>query len=42
MEVDFDDYLADVMAERRRGAERARAQAYRLPVPPRAAEAVAA
>jgi cation diffusion facilitator CzcD-associated flavoprotein CzcO len=37
MEVDFDDYLADLAKERRAGAERARARGYRLPVPPRAA-----
>jgi dimethylaniline monooxygenase (N-oxide forming) len=36
MEVDFDDYIADVRKERRRGAERARASGHRLPVPPRA------
>ena len=40
MEVDFDDYLAGLTDERERGAERARAQGYRLPVPPRGAEAV--
>ena len=34
MQVDFDDYLADLAAERRRGAARARGRA--LPVPPRA------
>jgi hypothetical protein len=37
MQVDYDDYLADLEKERRRGAERARAQDHRLPVPPRAA-----
>jgi dimethylaniline monooxygenase (N-oxide forming) len=42
MQVDYDDYLADVAKERRRGAERARAIGNRLPVPPRAAEAAAA
>ena len=42
MQVDYDDYLADLAKERRRGAERARALGYRLPVPPRAAEAAAA
>jgi cation diffusion facilitator CzcD-associated flavoprotein CzcO len=36
MEVDFDDYLADLAKERRRGAERAAAAGHRLPVPPRA------
>jgi dimethylaniline monooxygenase (N-oxide forming) len=34
MQVDFDDYLADLAAERRRGAARARGRG--LPVPPRA------
>jgi dimethylaniline monooxygenase (N-oxide forming) len=33
MQVDFDDYLADLAAERRRGAARARGRP--LPVPPR-------
>jgi dimethylaniline monooxygenase (N-oxide forming) len=42
MQVDYDDYLADLAKERRRGAERARAIGNRLPVPPRAAEAAAA
>jgi cation diffusion facilitator CzcD-associated flavoprotein CzcO len=43
MEVDFDDYLADLAKERKRGAERAAAVGNRLPVPPRAgAEPVAA
>jgi dimethylaniline monooxygenase (N-oxide forming) len=37
MEVDFDDYLADLDKERRRGAERAAALGHRLPVPPQAA-----
>jgi hypothetical protein len=41
MQVDFDDYLADLAKERRRGAERARAQGHRLPVPPRAGAAEA-
>jgi cation diffusion facilitator CzcD-associated flavoprotein CzcO len=36
MQVDFDDYLYDLERERRRGAERARAQGFRLPVTPRA------
>jgi cation diffusion facilitator CzcD-associated flavoprotein CzcO len=36
MEVDFDDYLADLDKERRHGAERAAAAGHRLPVPPRA------
>jgi len=42
MQVDYDDYLADLAKERRRGAERARAIGNRLPVPPAAAEAAAA
>jgi dimethylaniline monooxygenase (N-oxide forming) len=42
MQVDFDDYLWELAAERRRGAERARAVGYRLPVPPRAGTAAAA
>ena len=36
MQVDFDDYMHELGKERRRGAERARLAAYRLPVPPRA------
>ena len=36
MEVDFDDYLADLEKERKRGAERAAAAGHRLPIPPRA------
>ena len=41
MQVDFDDYLADLAKERRRGAERARARGFALPVPPRARPEVA-
>jgi cation diffusion facilitator CzcD-associated flavoprotein CzcO len=41
MQVDFDDYLADLEKERRRGAERARALGFALPVPPRARPEVA-
>jgi dimethylaniline monooxygenase (N-oxide forming) len=37
MQVDFDDYLADIGRERRRGAKRARAAGRPLPVPARAA-----
>ena len=37
MQVDYDDYLADLEKERKRGAERARAQGLRLPIPPREA-----
>jgi hypothetical protein len=36
MQVDFDDYLADLAKERRRGAERARVRGFALPVAPRA------
>ena len=43
IQVDFDRYLYELGRERRRGAERARAAGYELPVPPRAGEqAVAA
>jgi dimethylaniline monooxygenase (N-oxide forming) len=42
MQVDYDDYLADLGKERRRGGERARTAGYPLPVPARAAEAAAA
>jgi hypothetical protein len=43
MQVDFDDYLHHLTAERARGAARAAAQGHRLPVPARAgAEAVPA
>jgi cation diffusion facilitator CzcD-associated flavoprotein CzcO len=35
MQVDFDDYLAALAKERKRGAQRARHQGNRLPVPPR-------
>jgi len=38
MQIDFDDYMYAVERESRRGAERARAQGFRLPVAPRAAE----
>jgi dimethylaniline monooxygenase (N-oxide forming) len=41
MQVDYDDYLADLTKERRRGAERARARGHALPVRPRAVEAAA-
>jgi cation diffusion facilitator CzcD-associated flavoprotein CzcO len=37
MQIDFDDYLVALAKERRAGAERARANGNRLPVPPRAA-----
>jgi NADPH-dependent 2,4-dienoyl-CoA reductase/sulfur reductase-like enzyme len=35
IQVDFDDYLHDLAKERRRGAERARARGFALPVPHR-------
>ena len=41
MQVDYDDYLADLTKERRRGAERARARGHALPVRPQAVEAAA-
>src|SRR5919109_3774838 len=41
MQVDYDDYLADFAKERRRGAERAKARGFALPVPSRALEAAA-
>jgi thioredoxin reductase len=41
IQVDFDDYLLDLAKERRAGAERARAQGFRLPVAPRAASGAA-
>ena len=36
MQVDFDDFLAALAKERRRGEERARLAGQRLPIPPRA------
>jgi dimethylaniline monooxygenase (N-oxide forming) len=42
MQIDFDTYLWELERERRRGAERARVQGFRLPVPARAEQAVAA
>jgi dimethylaniline monooxygenase (N-oxide forming) len=42
MQVDYDDYLADLAKERRRGAERAAARGWALPVPRRAVRAGAA
>ena len=42
MQIDFDTYLWQLERERRRGAERARAQGFPLTVRPHAAEAVAA
>jgi dimethylaniline monooxygenase (N-oxide forming) len=42
MQVDFDDYLFELRRELRRGAERARAAGFALPVTPRVAEPVAA
>nr|MDQ4040390.1 NAD(P)-binding domain-containing protein [Actinomycetota bacterium] len=40
MQIDFDQYLWQLGRERARGAERARRQGFRLPVPARAARAV--
>ena len=42
MQVDYDDYLADLVKERRYGANRARERGHALPVRPRAVEAAAA
>jgi cation diffusion facilitator CzcD-associated flavoprotein CzcO len=42
MQVDYDDYLADLAKERAAGAERARALGFALPVPPRPGTAAAA
>jgi cation diffusion facilitator CzcD-associated flavoprotein CzcO len=42
MQVDYDDYMADLERERRAGAARAAAVGNRLPVPPRVATAQAA
>jgi hypothetical protein len=42
MQVDYDDYLLWLSQERARGLERARARGFALPVPARAATAVAA
>ncbi len=42
MQVDFEDYVVALTKERRRGAERARAQGHRMPVAPRAAAPAAA
>ncbi len=39
MQVDFDDYMADLERERKAGAARAAAAGNRLPVPPRVAAA---
>jgi hypothetical protein len=41
IQVDFDDYLHDLAKERRRGAERARARGFALPVPHRAGSGAA-
>ena len=40
IQVDFDDYLFDLARERKRGAQRARAAGFALPVPRRPAVAV--
>jgi thioredoxin reductase len=42
MQVDYDNYLYELGKEMARGAERARAAGFTLPVPPRAREAVPA
>jgi dimethylaniline monooxygenase (N-oxide forming) len=42
MQVDYDDYLADLAKERRRGAERARAAGFARPLPRPSAEAAPA
>jgi hypothetical protein len=39
MQVDYDDYMAALVRERKAGAARAAAVGNRLPVPPRAAAA---
>jgi cation diffusion facilitator CzcD-associated flavoprotein CzcO len=39
MQIDFDDYLFELVRERRRGGARARERGYRLPIAPRAAAA---
>jgi dimethylaniline monooxygenase (N-oxide forming) len=41
MQVDYDDYMADLERERKAGAARAAAAGNRLPVPPRAVAAQA-
>jgi hypothetical protein len=42
MQVDFDNYLYALDKERRTGSARARANAFTLPVPPRARGGVSA
>lgn len=42
IQVDFDDYLYELAAERRAGGQRARARGYELPVPARAGSPVGA
>jgi hypothetical protein len=42
MQVDFDDYLHELRRERGRGADRARAQGFRLPIPGHAGPPVTA
>ena len=39
MQIDFDDYFVEVAKERAAGADRARAQGFRLPIEPKAAPA---
>jgi dimethylaniline monooxygenase (N-oxide forming) len=38
MQIDYDEYMWKVDREQRKGAERARAQGFRMPIEPRAAE----
>jgi hypothetical protein len=42
MQIDFDTYMWEVERERRRGADRAREQGFRLPVPAAARRRAAA
>ena len=42
MQIDFDDYMYELGRERRRGADRARAAGYTLPIPGRAGPPVTA
>jgi hypothetical protein len=36
MQIDYDQYMHELDLEERRGAERARAQGFRMPIEPRA------
>jgi hypothetical protein len=42
MQIDYDLYLYELARERRRGAERARKEGFRLPIPARDEESVSA